>query len=310
MESLQQFISDWLNAWSADVHTLLEFYADDCVYADPGLEKPLRGKKTLHAYFKGLLRRNPDWLWKIEELYETPHGCVIRWSAKLPVGTTIVHAGGMDIVELDEGLITRNEVYFDRSEWLRVMAHRRYTPAEEELFFSMTTERLQLRPYTHEDAGEFQLLVARNRDSISGYFPGISTSCRDLAGTQRWIVQREEARLRGELFSYAVRLRTTHTLIGHFALRDIDWSVPKAELSYWIDHEFRRNGYLSEIIGHISENLPFHRLTARIVPDNTASRRLLERNDFVNEGLLHADFRGSGGTLYDILLFARTKNKG
>lgn len=41
--------------------------------------------------------------------------------AEIPVKGTIIHETGLDIVLVEHGLVTRNEVYFDRSALLAAM---------------------------------------------------------------------------------------------------------------------------------------------------------------------------------------------
>jgi hypothetical protein len=48
----------------------------------------------------------------------TERGFTLKWEAEVPVKDLVIRLVGLDIVELDSGRITRNEVYFDRSEWM------------------------------------------------------------------------------------------------------------------------------------------------------------------------------------------------
>ncbi|MGH8530387.1 MAG: hypothetical protein ACRETN_11220 [Nevskiales bacterium] len=53
-------------------------------------------------------------------------GFLNKWLAKIPVGAKILQITGVCLVQFDgQGLIRRNEVYFDRSELLaEIQAHR------------------------------------------------------------------------------------------------------------------------------------------------------------------------------------------
>jgi len=116
--NLETFISDWLRAWTGNrPETLLEFYADDAFYSDPARADGLRGKEQLAAYFTKLLARNPDWVWEAAEIIPTGKGCTLKWKARIPTPTQTVELFGLDIVEIQDGKIKRNEVYFDRKAW-------------------------------------------------------------------------------------------------------------------------------------------------------------------------------------------------
>ncbi len=113
---LEQFCMKWLNAWTGDKpEELVNYYAKDAYYQDPATPRGLKGQTEILSYFRKLLSKNPDWRWKLEELYPTQNGFILKWKAEIPVGDEIINAVGMDIVELSKDKITRNEVYFDRT---------------------------------------------------------------------------------------------------------------------------------------------------------------------------------------------------
>ncbi|MBD3253617.1 MAG: nuclear transport factor 2 family protein [Candidatus Lokiarchaeota archaeon] len=113
---LDKFCRVWLNAWTGnDPEELIRFYGEDGYYQDPANPEGIRGSSDMLNYFRKLLAKNPDWRWKLDELYPTPKGFVLKWYANIPVGNDLVNAKGMDIVELRGDKITRNEVYFDRT---------------------------------------------------------------------------------------------------------------------------------------------------------------------------------------------------
>lgn len=122
-EELIQFCDDWLEAWTGNRPAeLLEFYAANAFYSDPGRPTGLRGHSEMEPYLTKLLAQNPSWVWERHELMPTAKGFTLKWKALIPVGDSAVEEYGLDIVEIDQGKITRNEVYFDRTMLLRVIA--------------------------------------------------------------------------------------------------------------------------------------------------------------------------------------------
>jgi hypothetical protein len=114
-----EFCRRWLPAWTGNQpETLLDFYTDNTIYLDPALPDGIKGKDQLREYFTKLLAANPNWVWEPVEVYPTPRGFTLKWRAIIPVGTKKIVEQGVDIVELDDGKISRNEVYFDRTRWL------------------------------------------------------------------------------------------------------------------------------------------------------------------------------------------------
>ena len=119
--NLNQLCHDWLAAWTGNnPEKLREFYAEKAFYRDPAKPDGIVGIELL-PYFKKLLSLNPRWKWEATEVIPTAKGFCLKWKADIPVGDMVVIETGMDIVEVENGQITRNEVYFDRVALLDAM---------------------------------------------------------------------------------------------------------------------------------------------------------------------------------------------
>lgn len=119
---LNDFIREWLKSWTGNrPDGLLEYYAEEAFYADPAHPAGLVGHEALRAYFTKLLARNPDWIWQAAEITPTEKGCTLKWKARIPAGNQTLELFGLDIVEISNGKITRNEVYFDRVPWMKAL---------------------------------------------------------------------------------------------------------------------------------------------------------------------------------------------
>jgi hypothetical protein len=119
----QEFASRWLPAWSGnDPERLAAFYTDDAFYSDPAIPEGVRGKEALLGYFRALLARFPDWKWTQTAATPMDGGFLNHWHASIPVGVNVIGCDGVCTVRLRDGLIERNEVFFDRSELLAAIA--------------------------------------------------------------------------------------------------------------------------------------------------------------------------------------------
>jgi hypothetical protein len=116
----RNFADKWLPAWSGNnPELLISFYSNDAFYLDPAVPQGIQGKPTLHAYFRKLLARNPEWVWSQIEGIPLQNGFLNKWRADMPVGKKTVTVVGVCLVQLDcTEKILRNEVYFDRSQLL------------------------------------------------------------------------------------------------------------------------------------------------------------------------------------------------
>jgi hypothetical protein len=127
MAEAQLFAHRWLPAWTGNnPEALASFYSDDALYVDPAVPEGVRGRTALLAYFRKLLARNPAWTWQQVEAIPLACGFLNKWQAIAPVGAHDVKLTGMCLVQLDDDdRIRRNEVYFDRSEFLRAISAAR-----------------------------------------------------------------------------------------------------------------------------------------------------------------------------------------
>lgn len=118
LDEIHEFASRWLPAWTGnDPEGLAAYYSEDCFYLDPAVPDGFSGRDRLLTYFRRLLAANPDWVWTQLEGIPMEGGFLNKWHASIPVSQgKVVECVGVCFVQLDEqGLIRRNEVYFDRT---------------------------------------------------------------------------------------------------------------------------------------------------------------------------------------------------
>lgn len=116
------FAKTWLDAWTGNQpQKLLMFYHPDAFYADPAKRHGLTGHAQLLVYFEKLLGLNPNWKWEALEIFPTEKGFTLKWKATIPTRNSVIDETGLDIVELENGLIKRNEVFFDRLNWMKAL---------------------------------------------------------------------------------------------------------------------------------------------------------------------------------------------
>lgn len=99
-------------------------------------------------------------------------------------------------------------------------------------------------------------------------------------------LKREDLRL-------LVFLKETGALIASSGLHQINWSIPKFEIGYWIDSRYSGKGYMTEAVKGIAD-FAFHELKARRVEircdaKNVKSRAIPERLGFTLDGILKND---------------------
>lgn len=118
---MEKFVKEWLASWNGgNPEKLLSYYHEGAFYRDPAMPSGLHGKEALRSYFTKLLAKNPEWKWEMLHLDQVSSSrFYLKWKATIPVGIQTVIEEGLDLVEIKDQLITRNEVYFDASKMLR-----------------------------------------------------------------------------------------------------------------------------------------------------------------------------------------------
>ncbi len=122
---INQFVEKFLGAWnSSEVDKVAACYSEDLIYKDPNTNGAVTDQKSFKRYLTKLLG-NWDMTWSSKEAFEFTEGggWAFLWRAEIkkPGANTGVTIDGMDLVVIKDGLISRNEVYFDRSALLPLM---------------------------------------------------------------------------------------------------------------------------------------------------------------------------------------------
>ena len=114
-----------------------------------------------------------------------------------------------------------------------------------------------------------------------------------------------------EGYSFHVFDQTREHLVGGIGLTQVRRGVAQmATLGYWIGQPFERRGYTTEavrlIVRFALDTLRLHRVEAACLPENLASRRVLEKAGFVREGYAR-HYLQIAGAWRDHLTFALLK---
>lgn len=125
-QEARAFAERWLPAWTGnDPERLVDFYTPDAVYLDPAVPEGLSGREAILAYFRRLLAKNPEWAWTHRDSIPIENGFLNKWRAHIPTPGGPIVVDGVCSVQLRDGRIYRNEVYFDRTALVQAMRSQR-----------------------------------------------------------------------------------------------------------------------------------------------------------------------------------------
>ncbi|WP_379969860.1 GNAT family N-acetyltransferase [Epilithonimonas sp. UC225_85] len=172
------------------------------------------------------------------------------------------------------------------------------------------TERLILKPYSLDFAEEFYVKFQNNKNYLEDYFSRTLSVTKNLKETKLYFQKKIESFQNNEGFYFGIFLKGIDELIGHISIREIDWTVPKGELAYFIFSDFWGHKYSYEALEAFRDfcigEKEMVRIFMKIAPDNIASKKTAEFCNFEFEGLLKNDYRKRQEVLTDMLLYSFT----
>jgi ribosomal-protein-alanine N-acetyltransferase len=172
----------------------------------------------------------------------------------------------------------------------------------------LQTENVTLRYPQLSDYAQWAALRGESRDFLSPWEP--TWAADELTRTAfRRRLRRYQREIRDDLaYPFFVFRKADGNLIGGCTLTNVRRGVTQsAAIGYWIGAPYARQGYmyaaLKVIPPFVFELLGLHRLEAACIPENEASRRLLLKVGFREEGRARR-YLQINGEWRDHILFA------
>jgi ribosomal-protein-serine acetyltransferase len=163
---------------------------------------------------------------------------------------------------------------------------------------------MQVRLIDKEDAEELFTLIERNRERLTMYFPKTSERIKDVDAAKKFAKQKVRQALEREQYNFVISLKSERDLIGMVMVKNIDWTIPKAELAYFVDQNFEGIGITSNavkwVVEYCFEELEMEKLFIKFNPENLGSKRVAIKNGFEKEGFFKREFRTGFGELTDV----------
>lgn len=192
-----------------------------------------------------------------------------------------------------------------RREAAGVLTFRRGTP------LSIGTQRLTLRLPEMADHQPWSLLRRQGESFLRHWEPSWSTDHFSKRAFRNRVYWSYRAREEGRAVALFIFRREDARLIGAITLDSIRQGPSQsAQVGYWIGPDYAREGYMTEALAAVSQHafqaLDLSRVEAACLPENAASRGLLEKSGFVYEGIARA-YLQIDGQWRDHLLYANLR---
>lgn len=164
---------------------------------------------------------------------------------------------------------------------------------------TIATERLILRLPEHRDFRQWSGLRAASAAFLTPWEPTWSAdhlSRRAFANRVHWAVR---TCAQGTALALFLTRRDDEALVGAITLDHIRRGPAQAAtIGYWVGQPFARQGYMREAIRatvqHAFTEMDLSRIEAACLPENTASRGVLEKAGFKYEGVAQSYLQING----------------
>ena len=163
----------------------------------------------------------------------------------------------------------------------------------------LTTERLLLRPPQSRDFEAWANLRRESRAFLAPWEPSWSRDHLSARAFRNRVAWAERMIRQGEAWPLLLFRAEDDAVVGGLTLSNIRREPAEAgTLGYWIGAPYAAQGYMTEALTALRlfafREVGLSRLEAACLPDNIASRRLLERCQFKYEGVAQAYLQIAG----------------
>ncbi|WP_353777632.1 GNAT family N-acetyltransferase [Winogradskyella sp. 3972H.M.0a.05] len=156
---------------------------------------------------------------------------------------------------------------------------------------------------------DFFMLIDNNRSRLEDFFAGTVSKTKTRLDTEAYCKIIDIRIKEKSYLPYIISDTKTNDYIGLVDIKNIDWSIPKAEVGYFIDHNYEGKGIISKsvkhVIEHISNTYKFKKLLCRAESNNIGSISVALKNEFELEGTIRRDYKTTKGKIVDLNYYGR-----
>ncbi|MBN1119647.1 MAG: GNAT family N-acetyltransferase [Anaerolineae bacterium] len=175
------------------------------------------------------------------------------------------------------------------------------------------TERLLIRVPRPGDGAEINKAVLESLDDLRAWLPWVQVE-QTVAVAEEAVRQAVVNFYTRESMRLSLYRKSDGLLVGSSGLHNIDWTVPRFEIGYWVRNSMQGQGYITEAVTGITnfafDTLNAERIEIRCDALNERSAAVARRVGYTLEACLCRQSRSAdGNSLRDTLLFAMIRSE-
>lgn len=176
----------------------------------------------------------------------------------------------------------------------------------------MQFDHFIIRPLEWDDADAFYVMVDKNRSRLEDFFTGTVSKTKTKEETIGFVLEIIKKREEKTYFPFVIVDITSQKIIGYMDLKNLDWSIPKAEMGGYVDIDVAGKGIALKAFrifcDYCFEAFGFQKLFLRTHHSNLAARRIAESCGFELEGNIKKDYKTTAGEIVDLMYYGRLKS--
>ncbi len=171
----------------------------------------------------------------------------------------------------------------------------------------MTFDNYTIRQLNNDDLENYFEIIQNNRKRLEDFFAGTVAITKTVEETKTHLTDIVTKAEKKNYFPFIVEENATGKIIASIQVKSVDWSIPKAELGYYIDAAYEGKGIVTKatamIIDFCFKELKLTKLYIRTHEANISSRMVAEKNGFKLEGVIRKDYKTTSGNLVDLMYY-------
>lgn len=176
----------------------------------------------------------------------------------------------------------------------------------------MKFDNYSIRLLQQADLQAYFQLIESNRPRLADFFTGTVSKTQTLESTKAFLVEITKKTEEKTYFPFVVVDDTNNTFAGFLDVKNIDWSIPKAELGCYIDEKYANKGISSKALvtftDYCFKEFQFKKLFLRTHQSNVSARRIAEKCGFEIEGTIRRDYKTTSGEIVDLMYYGKLAN--
>jgi RimJ/RimL family protein N-acetyltransferase len=170
-------------------------------------------------------------------------------------------------------------------------------------------EHYTIRPLEVSDLKTYFELVERNRKRLEDFFTGTVSRTKNLEETKIFLTELSLKRDSKQYFPFILLDNITNEFVAFIDLKNIDWSIPKAEIGCYTDEKFAGKGLTTKamklFIEYCFNYFEFKKIFLRTHFSNKAAQILAKKCGFEVEGKIRMDYKTTSGEIVDLIYYGR-----